>query len=112
MIEIRPSNNKIPTPYKEPEFLGDFVYDQMTDLLEVMDAFCYFPEIDQSGICLFGHSMGGLATVYAAVMRQNYLRGMILVELSFQYPESMKYEYEKKMPAEFYPFLPDAQFLS
>ena len=95
----------MPAFYKEPEYLGDFVFEQMLDLFAVMDALKYFPEVDLSNIYLFGHSMGGLATVYAGVLRQNEIKGMILAEPSFQYPERMRFENEQRLPSDFYSFL-------
>ena len=95
----------MPAFYKEPEYLGDFVSEQMLDLFAVMDALSFFSEADQSDIYLFGHSMGGLAAVYAGVLRQYAIKGMILAEPSFQYAESMTFENGRKLPADFYPFL-------
>lgn len=105
VIEIRPTNNKMQLNNQQPEYLGDFIFEQTLDLSAVIDSLSFFPEFDLSGIYLYGHSMGGLATVYAGGMRQNEIKGMILVEPSFQYPENMTYENGRKLPAEFYPFL-------
>lgn len=105
VVEISPTNNKVPMPYKEPDYLGDFVYDQMLDIFAVMDELKSFQEIDQSGLYLFGHSMGGLATTYAGILRQDKVKGMILVEPSFQHTETMKFENDQKLPTDFYSFL-------
>ena len=109
VVEIRPTNNKMPPFYKEPEYLGDFVFEQMLDLSAVMDALKFFSQVDLSHIYLYGHSMGGLAAVYAGVLRQDAIKGIILVEPSFQYPENMAFENGQKLPADFYSFLSDCQ---
>ena len=44
VIEVRPTNNKAPTPYKEPAYLGDFVFEQMADLCAVIDSLKYFQD--------------------------------------------------------------------
>ena len=107
VIEMRPANNVMPSPYTEPEFIGDFVYDQMLDIFALMDSLTYFSEFDTSNLYLFGHSMGGLATVYAGVLRQDAIKGIILAEPSFQYPETMTFENGQKLPTDFYTFLAD-----
>ena len=107
VIEVRPTNNKAPTPYKEPAYLGDFVFEQMADLCAVIDSLKYFQDIDTSNIYLFGHSMGGLGTVYAGIYKQDEIKGMILVEPSFQYPSTMKYENDTRLNPDLYGLLSD-----
>ena len=109
VVELRPTNNKMPAFYSEPEYLGDFVYEQTLDILAVTDALEFFPELDLSKLFLFGHSMGGLATAYAGVLKQDAIRAMILVEPSFQYPESMTFENGQTLPTAFYPLLSECE---
>lgn len=105
VVEMSPTNNKLMGVYQIPEFLGDFVYEQMQDMLSVMDDLKSFPEIDSSDIYLFGHSIGGLGAVYAARERQDEIKGLILIEPSFQYPETMLFENEETLRKDFYPLL-------
>ncbi len=105
VVEVSPSNNKLTGVYQLPEYMGDFVYEQMQDLLFVMDNLDMFPEIDQDNIYLFGHSVGGLTTLYAGAERQSSIKGLILVEPSFQYPETMLFEKDRKLRTDLYPFL-------
>lgn len=109
VVEIRPTNNKMPQPYAEPEYNGDFVYDQTLDLCAVMDELEAFDELDSLNVYLFGHSMGGLVTIYAGVLKQDEIKGIILVEPSFQYPEKLSYENDQKLPDDFYTFLSGCQ---
>ncbi|MBO4579155.1 MAG: alpha/beta hydrolase [Clostridiales bacterium] len=105
VVEVSPSNNKLTGVYQLPEYMGDFVYEQMQDLLYVMDDLEMFPEIDQDNIYLFGHSVGGLTTLYAGAERQASIKGLILVEPSFQYPETMLFEKDQKLRTDLYPLL-------
>ncbi len=105
VVEMSPTNNKLMGVYQLPEFLGDFVYEQMQDMLSVKDDLKYFPELDQSKVYLFGHSVGGLGAVYAGAECQDSFKGLILIEPSFQYPETMLFENDKKLRTDFYPLL-------
>lgn len=109
VIEMSPTNNKLTGVYQLPEYLGDFVYEQAQDLLSVMDDLKSFPEFDLSNIYLFGHSIGGLAVLYGGMTRQDAIKGLILVEPSFQYPETMAFENEQKLRTDLYPFLSECK---
>lgn len=109
VIEMSPTNNKLTGVYELPEYMGDFVYEQAQDLLSVMDDLALFPELDLSDIYLFGHSIGGLATLYGGMTRQDSVKGMILVEPSFQYPETMTFENEQTLRTDLYPLLSECK---
>ncbi len=107
VIEVHPTNNKVPEPYKEPAYIGDFVFEQAEDLCAVIDSLKYLPDVDLSNIYLFGHSIGGLGTVYAGIYKQDEIRGMILVEPSFQHSSTMKFENETRIDPDLYGVLSD-----
>ncbi|MBE5943219.1 MAG: alpha/beta fold hydrolase [Lachnospiraceae bacterium] len=65
--------------YKEATILTN-----VADLYIVMDGVQSMPKIDQSNLFLWGHSYGGLTTTYVATQRAEEVKGMILLEPSYQ----------------------------
>ncbi len=105
VIEFHFQNGTAPEPYADPEYLGDFIYDQVLDLYSIIDSMEYFPEVDKSNIYLYGHSMGGLVTSYAGTMRQDEIKGLILVDPSFYAADFMHFQFEKKITTDIYPLI-------
>ena len=102
VIEFFFQNGTAPPDYADPEYIGDFVYEQILDLYAVIDATEYIPEIDQDNIYLYGHSMGGLVSSYVGTMRQTEIKGLILVDPSFYAADLMNFENEKKITTDIY----------
>lgn len=105
VIEFKFQNGTAPKPYRDPQYLGDFIYEQVLDLYAVMDSAVYFPEVDRNNIYLYGHSMGGLVCSYAGTMRQTEIKGLILVDPSFYAAKIMKYENEPTIRKDIYPLI-------
>ena len=102
VIEFHFQNGTAPSPYSDPEFLGDFIYEQVLDLYSIIDSTVYFPEIDRSNIYLYGHSMGGLVTSYTGTMRQMEIKGLILVDPSFYAADIMHFEHKQTIRTDIY----------
>ena len=106
VIEFQFQNAANPPPdYSDPEYLGDFIYEQVLDLYAVIDSMTYFPEVDTSNIYLYGHSMGGLVCSYAGTYRQNERKGLLLVDPSFYAAERMNFEHEETITTDIYPLI-------
>lgn len=106
VIEFQFQNAANPPPdYSDPEYLGDFIYEQVLDLYAVIDSMTYFPEVDTSNIYLYGHSMGGLVCSYAGTYRQNEIKGLLLVDPSFYAAERMNFEHEETITTDIYPLI-------
>ncbi|MCR4730978.1 MAG: alpha/beta hydrolase [Saccharofermentans sp.] len=102
VIEFQFQNGTAPSPYKDPKWLGDFIYEQVLDLYAVLDGAKELPDVDNDNIYLFGHSMGGLVTAYVGTMRQTELKGLILLDPSFYACKIMKFENEKTIRTDIY----------
>ena len=105
VVEFKFQNGTAPKPYKDPKYLGDFIYEQVLDLYAVMDEVKLFPEVDTNNIYLYGHSMGGLVCSYAGTMRQNEIKGLILNDPSYYACKIMKFENEKTISTDIYPLI-------
>ncbi len=106
VIEFQFQNAVNPPPdYSDPEYLGDFIYEQVLDLYAVIDSMTYFPEVDLSNIYLYGHSMGGLVCSYAGTYRQNEIKGLLLVDPSFYAAERMNFEHKETITTDIYPLI-------
>jgi pimeloyl-ACP methyl ester carboxylesterase len=95
-------NNFTDDPDNAPRCMGDFVYEQVIDLLAVMDSLKYIPDVDPDNVFLWGHSMGGLDAAYAGALRHERLKGIILVEPSLQHPGKWKFENGSKLTDDMY----------
>ena len=58
VVEFNFQNGAPPPGYADPEYLGDFIYDEVLDLFAVIDSMKFIPEVDISYLYLYGHSMG------------------------------------------------------
>lgn len=105
VIEFQFQNGAAPSPYKDPKYLGDFIYEQVLDLYTVLDGAKELPDVDVNNIYLFGHSMGGLVTAYVGTMRQTEIKGLILLDPSFYAAKIMKFENEKTIRTDIYPLI-------
>lgn len=65
--------------YKEATILTN-----VKDLYIVIDGVLSMSEIDQNNLFLWGHSYGGLTTTYVATQRMEEIKGVILLEPSYQ----------------------------
>ena len=69
------------------------VLSEAADLNVVIDSLIAMPVIDKENIFLFGHSFGGLVSAYVGCNRPDEIRGMILVEPSFQLKDAVSADY-------------------
>ena len=105
VIEYQYQNGTAPSPYHDPDYLGDFIYEQVLDLYAVLDGAKMLPEVDPDNIYLFGHSMGGLVTSYVGTMRQTEVKGLILLDPSYYACKIMKFQGEKTIRTDIYPLI-------
>ena len=105
VIEFHFQNGDPPPGYADPEYLGDFICEQVLDLYAIIDSTEYFPELDRSNIYLYGHSMGGLVSAYAGTLRQTEIRGLLLVDPSFYAADIMNFENEQTITTDIYPLI-------
>lgn len=66
------------------------VLTQATDLSAVIDALSYLPEIDTENVFLWGHSLGGLVSSVEATQRPDDIKGIVVVEPSYQMHDQMR----------------------
>ena len=105
VVEYQYQNGTAPSPYHDPDWLGDFIYEQVLDLYAVLDGTKLIPEVDPGNIYLFGHSMGGLVTSYVGTMRQTEIKGLLLLDPSYYAAKIMKFEGEKTIRTDIYPLI-------
>ena len=105
VIEFEYQNCNPPDPYEDPEYLGDYIYEEIKDLYAVIDSLEYLPEVDRSNVYLYGHSMGGLVASYVGAMRQDDIKGLILVDPSFYATDLMEFEKQQMITTDIYPLL-------
>ena len=105
VVEYQYQNGTAPSPYHDPDWLGDFIYEQVLDLYAVLDGTKLIPEVDPDNIYLFGHSMGGLVTSYVGTMRQTEIKGLLLLDPSYYACKIMKFEGEKTIRTDIYPLI-------
>ncbi len=105
VIEFEFQNSDVPDPYEDPEYIGDYIYEEVKDLFAVIDSAKYLPDVDASNIYLYGHSMGGLVASYAGAMRQEDIKGLILVDPSFYATDLMEFEKEQTITTDIYSLL-------
>ena len=109
VIEFQFQNGTPPPSYDDPEYLGDYVFDEILDLYAVIDSLAYIPNVDTSNIYLYGHSMGGLVTAYVGTLRQKEIRGLILVDPSFYASYAMNFEKEEKITTDIYSLITECR---
>ena len=105
VIEYQYQNGTAPSPYHDPDYLGDFIYEQVLDLYAVLDGAKMLPEVDPDNIYLFGHSMGGLVTSYVGTMRQTEVKGLILLDPSYYACKIMHFQGEQTIRTDIYPLI-------
>lgn len=66
------------------------VLTEAADLTAVIGGMKSFPEIDKENIFLWGHSIGGFVTSYVGCMYPEEIKGLILVEPSFQLHDQVR----------------------
>lgn len=69
------------------------VLSEAADLNAVMDSLIAMPCIDKDNVFLFGHSFGGFVSAYVGCKRSGEIRGMLLLEPSFQLRDSVMADY-------------------
>ena len=109
VIEFEYQNATPPETYEDPEYLGDYICEEIKDLYAVIDSLKYLPEVDRSNIYLYGHSMGGLVASYVATFRQDEIKGLILVDPSFYATDLMEFENEQTVTTDIYPLLKECR---
>ena len=105
VVEFNFQNNFPPEDYTDPEYLGDFIFEQVSDLCAVIDSLSYFAYIDTSNVYIYGHSMGGLVASYVGTYRQRDVNGLILVDPSFYAADIMWFENEQTITTDIYPLI-------
>ena len=63
---------------------------EIADLLAVLDAVSTLPRVDPDNIFIGGHSFGGLVAALTATRRPDDIKGLLLVEPSFQLPDQVR----------------------
>lgn len=109
VIEFFFQNGSPPPGYADPEYLGDFIFEQVSDLYAVIDELSYISYVDTSNIYLYGHSMGGLVTSYVGTYRQREIKGLILVDPSFYAADIMNFEKEQTITTDIYPLISECR---
>ena len=105
VIEYQYQNGTAPSPYHDPDWLGDFIYEQVLDLYAVLDGATLRPAVAPGNICLCGHSRGGLVIYYGGTMRQTEIKGLLLLDPSYYACRIMKFEKEKTIRTDIYPLI-------
>lgn len=95
VVEFDFLNGAPPPDYKDPDYIGDFIFEQILDLNAVLDSLAYIPEVDLANVYIYGHSMGGLVASYVGTERQYDLMGLVLADPSFYATSLMSFEHEK-----------------
>lgn len=60
------------------------------DIEAIIDGLANFSNLDTGNVFLWGHSLGGLASTYAATDRPNEVQGLIAVEPSYQMHDQVR----------------------
>ena len=105
VIEFEYQNGNPPDSYDDPEYLGDYILEEILDLYAVMDSTQYISYCDTSNIYLYGHSMGGLVASYVGTFRQREVKGLILADPSFYATDLMEFKGKQLITTDIYPFI-------
>ena len=73
------------------ELTDSSVFTEAQDLNVILDSLPDIPKVDTENVFLWGHSLGGLVSTVVGGGRPDDIRGMILLEPSFEYPEVTRY---------------------
>ncbi|MCQ2578203.1 MAG: alpha/beta fold hydrolase [Treponema sp.] len=66
------------------------VLTQAADIKAILYSLNAFPYIDKNNVFLWGHSLGGLASTYAATQNPKLVKGLIALEPSYQMRDQTK----------------------
>ena len=102
VIEFEYQNGTPPDSYDDPEYLGDYICEEIKDLCAVIDSLKNIPEVDLSNVYIYGHSMGGLVASYVGTFMQDDIKGLILVDPSFYATDLMEFEHEQTVSTDIY----------
>lgn len=109
VVEFTFQSNIPPEDYSDPEYIGDFIFDEVEDLYAVIDSLEFISFLDTSNIYLYGHSMGGLVASYVGTYRQRDIRGLILVDPSFYAVDLMEFEHDQTITTDIYPLVSECR---
>lgn len=73
------------------ELTESSVFTEVQDLNAILDSLSELPKADTNNVFLWGHSLGGLVSTYTGCNRPDDIKGMILLEPSFTYPDFTRY---------------------
>lgn len=76
-------------PVDEERVNGQFFRQGVEELYAVIDSLGYLPKVDTENIYLGGHSMGGQIASYTGSVRQDEIKGLILVEPTIAFDEDL-----------------------
>ena len=79
---------------KEPADYGKVFLSETADLYAVLDSLVHLPKVDSKNVYLWGHSFGGLVSVFAGCDRSSSIKGLLLVEPSITIGENLPVTYE------------------
>lgn len=90
----------------EGEFGDMSVLTQAADLNVVLDVISALPEIDSNHVFLWGHSFGGLTATYVAAQRKDEVKGLIVLEPSYQMHDQYRQLYPEGSEIPEYTYTP------
>lgn len=73
------------------ELTDSSVLTEVKDLNTILDSLSELPSIDTDNVFLWGQSIGGLVSTITASDRSDDIKGVILLEPDFTYPDSVRY---------------------
>jgi hypothetical protein len=73
------------------ELTESSVLTEAQDLNAILDSLPELPEIDENSVFLWGNSIGGLVSTIVAGERKDEIKGMVLLEPDFTYPDLTRY---------------------
>ena len=73
------------------ELTDSSVLTEVQDLNAILDSLSELPKVDTDNVFLWGQSIGGLVSTITAGDRRNDIKGLILLEPDFTYPDSVRY---------------------
>ena len=79
----------------------------MLDHFAVIDELRYIPEIDMDNIYLWGHDLGGIVSLYTGIVRQDEIKGMIVVQPLLNNYQSLEFSKDPELLVRLYDLLPD-----
>ena len=86
---------------------ADEYFEQVLDHFAVIDELRYIPEIDMDNIYLWGHDLGGIVSLYTGIVRQDEIKGMIVVQPLLNNYQSLEFSKDPELLVRLYDLLPD-----